>query len=85
MSCSQRPLTISSLPPSASVEELIRSSLGRCPRSRWRMFWYIVFWIADQKLHVRPYLLDQSDDIEQAGELEVDLQTPALVTDTTVQ
>jgi endonuclease G len=51
-----------------------------------KRFWYIVFWVAaDQKLQVRPYLLDQSDDIAEAGELEVDLQTPALVTDTTVK
>lgn len=50
-----------------------------------KRFWYIVFWEANKKLQVRPFLLDQSDDIEQAGELEVDLQKPALVIDTSIQ
>ena len=63
---------------------LLTASVGTGIRLPKR-FWYIVFWEADQKLQVRPYLLDQSDDIEQAGELEVDLQKPALVTDTTIQ
>jgi endonuclease G len=47
-------------------------------------FWYIVAWVKAQELQVRCFLLDQSDDIDEAGPLEVDLVKPALVKDSTL-
>ena len=50
-----------------------------------RRFWYVVAWVTGGKLQVRSYLLDQSDDIEDEGPLEIDLVAPALVRITTVK
>ncbi len=47
-------------------------------------FWYIVAWVDAGELKVRPFLLDQEDDIDAAGPLEIDLQKPELVKDTTL-
>lgn len=47
-------------------------------------FWYIAAWSKGNKLEVRCFLLDQSDDIEEAGPLEIDLQKPELVRDSTI-
>jgi len=49
-----------------------------------KRFWYIVVWVTSGDLQVRPYLLDQSDDIAEAGELEIDLIKPDKVLDTTL-
>ncbi len=47
-------------------------------------FWYIVMWVDGDALQVRSYILDQSDDIKAAGELELDLAKPELVLETTI-
>jgi endonuclease G, mitochondrial len=47
-------------------------------------FWYVVMWITAGGLQVRSYLLDQSDDIAAAGDLEIDLVRPDKVLDTTL-
>jgi endonuclease G len=47
-------------------------------------FWYIIAWIEAGKRRKRCFLLDQSDDIAGAGELEADFETPATVKETTL-
>ncbi|MSP41260.1 MAG: hypothetical protein EXR70_22465 [Deltaproteobacteria bacterium] len=47
-------------------------------------FWYIIAWIEAGKRRKRCFLLDQSDDIAEAGTLEADFATPATVTETTL-
>jgi len=47
-------------------------------------FWYIIARIEAGKRRKRCFLLDQSDDIAGAGELEVDFETPATVKETTL-
>lgn len=47
-------------------------------------FWYIACWVQARKLQHKAFLLDQSDDIAATGPLEVDLETPNLVTETSV-
>ncbi len=47
-------------------------------------FWYIIAWIEAGKRRKRCFILDQSDDITGAGELEVDFETPATVKETTL-
>ncbi|HWH82098.1 MAG TPA: DNA/RNA non-specific endonuclease [Burkholderiaceae bacterium] len=49
-----------------------------------KRFWYIVMWVKLGQLQIRPYLLDQGDDIAEAGELEIDLVRPEKVLDTTL-
>lgn len=49
-----------------------------------RRFWYVVMWVKAGRLQVRPYILDQGDDIVEAGELEIDLVKPDKVLDATL-
>ena len=46
-----------------------------------RRFWYLLVWMEANSLMYRGFILDQSDDIEEAGPLEFDFETPALVKD----
>lgn len=49
-----------------------------------KRFWYIACWVQEGALSHKAFLLDQSDDIEEAGPLEADLPTPNLVTETSI-
>jgi endonuclease G, mitochondrial len=44
-----------------------------------RRFWYVLAWLEGRTLKRRCFILDQSDDIEAAGELEFDFAAPATV------
>lgn len=49
-------------------------------------FWYIALWVKAGVLTRRCYLLDQGDDIDVVeGGLELDIETPATVVETTVE
>lgn len=64
-----------------SIRTTARKGTGiRLPRR----FWYVVAWVNAGRLQVRPYLLDQADDIRAAGKLEIDLLKPELVFETTI-
>ncbi len=47
-------------------------------------FWYILVWRVGTKLLKRAFILDHSDDIEEAGPLEFDFETPATVKEVSV-
>jgi endonuclease G, mitochondrial len=47
-------------------------------------FWYILVWKDSAKLKNRCFVLDQSDDIDQAGPLEFDFEAPATVREVTL-
>lgn len=50
-----------------------------------RKFWYVLAWLDDHDaLRRRAFILDQSDDIEAAGELEFDFAAPATVREITL-
>jgi endonuclease G, mitochondrial len=42
-------------------------------------FWYIMAWAENNQVKSRCFILDQSDDIDAAGPLEVDFEAPATV------
>lgn len=44
-----------------------------------KRFWYILAWKKGTKLTTRCFILDQSDDIEEAGPLEFEFEAPATV------
>lgn len=44
-----------------------------------RKFWYVLAWLDGDELKHRCFILDQSDDIAAAGELEFDFDAPATV------
>ena len=48
-------------------------------------FWKIVAWVEDGTLKHRAFILDQSDELEDAGPLELDIETPKGVNDSTVE
>jgi endonuclease G len=48
-------------------------------------FWKIVAWVEDGKLKHKAFILDQSDEVEEAGPLELDIETPEGVKDSSVE
>lgn len=50
-----------------------------------RRFWYVLAWREANQLKHRCFILDQSDDIDAAGELEFDFVAPATVREATLQ
>jgi len=49
-----------------------------------RKFWYVLAWLDNGLLKKRCFILDQSDDITDAGPLEFDFVAPATVTEVTL-
>lgn len=49
-----------------------------------RKFWYLLVWRDGERLKHRGFVLDQSDDIEDAGPLEFDFEAPATVKEATL-
>ncbi|MBY0491460.1 MAG: DNA/RNA non-specific endonuclease [Gemmatimonadaceae bacterium] len=48
-------------------------------------FWKIIFWVEDGTLQHRAFILDQRDELEAAGPLELDIETPSGVEESTVE
>jgi endonuclease G len=48
-------------------------------------FWKIVAWVEDGALKHRAFILDQREEVEAAGPLELDIEVPEGVTETTVE
>jgi endonuclease G len=48
-------------------------------------FWKIIFWVEEGTLQHRAFILDQRDELEAAGPLELDIETPSGVEESTVE
>lgn len=49
------------------------------------LFWKIVFWVEEESLLYRAFLLDQSEELDDAGPLELDIATPDGVTESSIE
>jgi endonuclease G len=47
-------------------------------------FWKIIVWVEQGQLHHQALILDQRDELEEAGPLELDIAIPEGVQETTV-
>jgi endonuclease G, mitochondrial len=48
-------------------------------------FWKIVAWVENGELKTKAFILDQEEELEEAGPLELDIETPEGVEETTVE